>query len=340
MSKLSKLFGVIALTVFWCAVSIASDIPRYKMRSALQIADSRNHAVSSATGSRFGTPLRVGAATTSSGYIVGTTYYDYQHNGSTGRQVDEANGVVQVSWMKGTTPTLALRTVNWNAIAVAGSPEPFMLDNGTMIGRLPMGAPNSASGTPFSSADRPGYTNFRNRPGGKAVVQYHDFPEGAGNEYWQAELDQTAGAAVFNASPSTSPNPPGPEYIANSAVWPRQAMSSCGGELIHHSCGTWSGASNEVWYWRGTVNDGAATITWDVSQPRLMDSVDVFITNVIEANGDTVVIVMLKQLNPTNADLIIQADRGICSGCRSERDVCQVCAVPHCNAGVAPYVER
>src|SRR5262245_19608686 len=54
----------------------------------------------------------------SPGYRIGSTYYDYQHNGSTGRQVDQSilggAHVVQATWMNGTQASLSLgRTVYW-----------------------------------------------------------------------------------------------------------------------------------------------------------------------------------------------------------------------------------
>ena len=73
----------------------------------------------------------------SPGYRIGSTYYDYQHNGSQGRQVDQSvlggNHVVQATWMNGTQISLALgRTVYWNKMSVTGSPSNITLDNATV----------------------------------------------------------------------------------------------------------------------------------------------------------------------------------------------------------------
>jgi hypothetical protein len=248
---------------------------------------------------------------------MGSTYYDYQHNGSTGRQVDQANGQIQVSWMKGSTAGLALRTVNWNRVNVTGSLENFVLDDGRTIRRLPLGAPLLAEGQAFN-LPRPGYTNYRNRPGGKAVAQYHNFPEAGspGNKFWEVQLDLAAGNGVFAGTPSGAPIPIGPEYGAESPVWPKQAISQCGSDLVHHGTGTHSGDENEVWYWRGIINDGAGTISWDVSQPTFLNVIDVFITNVVEADGDNVQVFTFTQVNNTNPDLVrfVSTDCGVTWG--------------------------
>ena len=55
---------------------------------------------------------------------------------------------------------------------------------------------------------------------------------------------------------------------------------------------SWSGADNETWYWRGIVNDAAGTVTWPTGPVQMSPSVNVNISNVIEAQGQNVYIVM------------------------------------------------
>ncbi len=294
-----------------------ANVPRYRMRTPLQKVAGDEGAPAPAA-HRFGEARRFGAAAITPGTQVGTTYYDYQHNGSTGHQVDKTGNNVQATWTKGTTAGLTIRTVNWNRVAVAGGPANFTLDDGSTVRRLALGSPLLANGQEFSAV-RPGYTNFRNRPGGKGVCQYHDFPESGGIQYWEVQLDLTSGNGIFAGTPSVSPNPPGSEYQATAVVWPKQAISQCGGDMVHHAIGTWSGASNEVWYWRGIINDGAGSIAWPGLQPELLDPLnpnDAFITNVIEARGSEVQIFMFKPINNTNADLVryVSSDCGVTWG--------------------------
>ena len=63
MSIFRSVLVAVSLAIMICGIASAKAIPRY------------NH-------------LQVGAAA-SPGTQVGTTYYDYQHNTSTGRQVDD-----------------------------------------------------------------------------------------------------------------------------------------------------------------------------------------------------------------------------------------------------------
>lgn len=308
MTQRSSVGASAAALVFACLFwlpAAATNIPKYRLRTRPIPLDSREDLNRHKSG--FGREVRFSTAASipTPGVSIGTTYYEYQHNASTGRQVDEDNGKVQATWMKAPGPSASIRTVNWNRVSVASSPMDFTLANGNVIRRLPFFPSLLCCVEPFSAV-RTGYTNFRNRPGGKGVAIYHDAPESGGIKFWEARLDLSAGNGVFGG-PSTAPLPPSDYHGFDAPIWPKQAISTCGADIIHHAIGTWSGGSNEVWYWRGIVNDGAGTISWASMPgglPIKLDPVSTGISAVIEAQGETVIIAMAKNVNSTNADLV------------------------------------
>jgi hypothetical protein len=281
----------------------AANSPRYRLRKLPPPVDSRADLTNRR--SDFGREVRISSAASilTPGHQYGTTYYDHQQVGSTGRQIDEDNGKIQFTWMKGPGPTTSIRSIPWNRTNVASPPMDFTLANGETIRYLRLADQLLGVGETFYGV-RAGYTNLRNRPGGKAVAIYHDAPLSGGVQFWETRLDLSAGNGVFAGSPSVAPSPSGSQYIQHAPIWPKQAISTCGADLIHHAIGIWSGDSSEVWYWRGVINDGAGSISWNASQPTLIDPRDSYVTAVIEAHGDTVVIAMVKNVNAVNADLV------------------------------------
>jgi hypothetical protein len=284
-----------------CLNAGAAQHPRYHPRFPPTRVDGLKYAETRSLGRAYGAPVGMGTYEPSPGVMIGHTYYDLQHLGSTGRQVDHHGTYIQASWMKAPGPTDSIRTVDWSRVSVIGSPEDFILADGDTIRRLPLSVPLLVP-PPTFTAVRPGYTNLRNRPGGKGVVTYHDAPLEGGIQFWESRLDRSAGSGVFNPVPSQAPQPPG--YDMDAVIWPKQAISTCGSDMIHHAIGTWSGVANECWYWRGVIDDSAGTVSWDPGQPTLIDHEDAFITSVIEAAGDTVYIVVAKYIDAVNADLI------------------------------------
>jgi len=229
---------------------------------------------------------------------MGTTYYDYQHNGTLGRQTDEAGGVVQVSWMKAPEPSPSVRDVRWNARSITGTAVPFALDNGGTINLYPLGPPNTEGGQPFTAV-RPGYTNFRVRVGGKGVTTYHDAPEAGGGDYWADQVDLSAGSGLMVLS--AAPQPAGAQYIADGVIWPKHACADCGADTVVHTIASWSGAENELWYWRGVINGSTGAVTY--STPVQLD-VEPYITGAVEAFGSEVTVAYIKSVNNTNADVM------------------------------------
>src|SRR5512145_1626369 len=145
MSKIHTLLLAIACAVIWCGLALASAQPKYRMRDLSPVkVDARNQVLPSAhNGAVYGMGRHVGAATNPNALQMGTTYYDYQHNGSTGRQVDEFGGKVEVSWMKAPGPSASIRTVNWNRGHVSGAV------GSVNAGYLPLGGPLLATGQEF-----------------------------------------------------------------------------------------------------------------------------------------------------------------------------------------------
>jgi len=142
MSRIFKSLLALACVVIWCGTALATSVPKYRMRDMTRpTVDARNYTVPQTNhGRAFGSARRVGAAANPNALQMGTTYYDYQHNSSTGRQVDEFGGKVEVSWMKAPGASSSIRTVNWNRGHVSGAV------NSVNAGYLPLGGPLLATG--------------------------------------------------------------------------------------------------------------------------------------------------------------------------------------------------
>ena len=134
MSRMTWVLSIaLMLILVSVSVAFAADTPRYR-HSDKNRADGVINALvggesafGPATSERtFGVPAAIAAAPqTSPGLQVGTTTYDYQHNGSTERQVDQRNGTVQVTWMFSDQFSTALgRNVRWNKASVTRAPKP------------------------------------------------------------------------------------------------------------------------------------------------------------------------------------------------------------------------
>jgi len=230
----------------------------------------------------FGTQVRVGATATP-GTSVGTTYYDYQHNASAGRQVDEAGGEIQVTYMRqesATTPPD--RSVNWNKVAITGSPTTITLDNGDTVSVLPLGSALSPNGNAVQGGGA-GYTNFRLRPNGKGVAYFHST---VGLQSFSASPDPSGLGVFIN---SAAPQPSGYQTADTEVIWPKGTVEiSPGGDTVVHVVATARGdLPFEIWYYRGILT--GATVTWDVGAPVLFDTAG-SLSAVVEARGDSVVI--------------------------------------------------
>jgi hypothetical protein len=289
-----KITGLLAaLTiVLWAMSAVAATAPKYGTAylhvPPAAVADESFVSTSAGSPRSFGTRYSVGTSTIP-GTVVGNTYYDWQHNGSTGRQVDKTGNTIQVTFMDQNSPQIAPgRLVAWNKVAVTGSPATITLDNGASTKVLPLGIPATAEGAPFIE-DQAGYTTFRARPNGKGVAFYHAV---GATGTWTAQVDGSPGNGIFGGNPA--PQPSGAQYNADSLViWPHGTTSVACGDTNIHVVSTWQGDATEVWYWHGTIT-GATTIAWDA--PVLMDSA-YFINAVVEAQGDNVAVVYSEPID-------------------------------------------
>ena len=146
-----------------------------------------------------GVPLSPGFTTDSPGTIVGTTWYDYQTNGSTGNRiaVDGYSGI-HISWMNSQDDDLFYpRLVYYN----------YRNSNGEWL--------NAAEGTPVSNISQSGYTtldNFSNSIPG-VIFHYKDVPL-PDSLMWLA-IDSTLGGGHFNVL-----DLPDTVQGHNSLLWP------------------------------------------------------------------------------------------------------------------------
>jgi hypothetical protein len=197
--------------------------------------------------------------------------------------------------MNGTQASLSLgRTVYWNKMSVAGSPANIVLDNGDNLLALPLGSIGSVDGVAaVATGNRPGYTNLRNRPNGRAVGYMHDAPETGAGAFWMAAIDATAGSGVFlqQNSPQPAGVPAGSEII-----WPHGCMDVVGSDTIIHAVARGSGDDDydPIYYWRGDLN--GTTVTWGT--PVYIDSTAT-ISPIVEADptSNEVAIVYTKSIN-------------------------------------------
>ena len=298
----------------WSALALASDTPRYRHGGKNRadgiintLAGSENALGQTAGERTFGTPLAVGASPSASpGLQVGITTYDYQHNGSTGRQVDQRNGKVQVSWMRNDQFSTALgRSVYWNKADVTGNVQPKVLDNGGSVNYIPLGNVGSSGGqAAITGGNRPGYTTFRNLPTGRGVLFAHDAPEPpATGAFWFAAVDAATAVGVFIQN--NAPQPAG-QAAGDEVIWPHGCTDVVGPDTVLHVVGNQSGTvltDYPIFYWRGTVSGTA--VTW--STPILMDTVSV-LSVIVEAD-------------PTSNDVAVVYSKPRTSGTQVDNDV-------------------
>jgi hypothetical protein len=306
---------VAGILVAATGMTYAAASPRYKqstVRDRIPMAGAeRADEGSPVSVSRYGRTTSVGAwASASPGTALGTTTYDYQHNGSAGRQIDEFGGILQLTYMKGTQTTLATgRNVHWNKVAITGSASTVTLDNGDTVRVFPFGPPQSpadATNTVYSGGTRPGYTNFRNTPSGRGVPYFHDAPDEGGGSVWMTMIDNGAGVGVWSG-PDVAPQPP-EAILEQEVLWPKGCIDVVGSDTIAHGVATESGVATDqkIYYWRGVIS--GASIAW--APAVLIDS----------SSGATAVI----EQNPTNDDVSIVWTKPRTIGTQVNSDLCYI----------------
>jgi hypothetical protein len=310
---------------FWLALSLAlviapgfilgASAPKYQKTSI----DLQRHAggpdeidMSGGTPSRrFGNPVTVGPrAAAAPGITLGFTTYDYQHNGSTGRQIDKFGDDIQVSFMKGTQNSLAIgRNVHWNTVKITGSPSVTTLDNGDTLRVFPFGVPKAdpaSTASVYTSGTRPGYTTFRNLPTGRGVIFFHDAPDDAPGSETMAAVDNGNSVGVWGSVNIV--DQPVDVIPEQEMIWPKTTVDVVGSDTILHllACEFGLTTDQKMYYWRGTLSGGTTVINW--AQPVLIDTVSV-LSPVMEQDptSDDVTIVYTKPRalgTQTNNDLV------------------------------------
>ncbi|MCB9358229.1 MAG: T9SS type A sorting domain-containing protein [Calditrichaeota bacterium] len=180
-------------------------------------------------------------------YQAGTTWYDYQHNGSSGKMVDVDDlGFVHVTWTNGLNSTSSSRHVYYNVWDP--STEAFTISNGQV-----------------NSASRGGYVCGQVLPGGFFFPAFHqEILAGQPHAASSIDLIERAGAYTTFEIPYI--------YEGNQAmqvIWPKIAIAL---DSTLHVVSTESPLSNQagdpqsIYYSRGTpVFDGpfGVEILWD-----------------------------------------------------------------------------
>ncbi|MCB1060709.1 MAG: T9SS type A sorting domain-containing protein [Calditrichaeota bacterium] len=181
-------------------------------------------------------------------YVAGTTYYDYQHNGTSGKMigVDEL-GFVHVTWTNGLDPQSNTRGVYYNVWDP--STETFTIFNGQV-----------------DVSSRAGYTCGAMLPGGFFFPAFHQELVTNGTAHTAVGIDLFARAGAYTTFEPSYLHEGGQEL---EIIWPKVAISPSG---IVHVVSTENPASGvagdpqRIYYSRGVpvYQDAAGIeIVWD-----------------------------------------------------------------------------
>lgn len=223
---------------------------------------------------------RLDPPTNSPGERAGLTYYDYQHNGSMGRQVagNQSNGYIFIVFMaQDDTIIPGDRGIKVQAYDAWGSPPGYLLD---------------AGGYPATDPDYAGYTSCTWGPNNNAAFGCHVDP-GTGTYNATYYYDQPPFNFIFY---STALEPdPGADWYQPETIWP----------IIGSHEGDSSNTTEDVVYMLTHVfNDSEDLIlyrkvgsaAWD--QGQYIETVtDLSYTIVPDANSDMVAVVYTDDMN-------------------------------------------
>jgi len=179
--------------------------------------------------------------------MVGTTYYDYQTNGSTGnRVVKDASGNIHVCWMNGINQWSGNRWVYYN-FRDAGSGTWSWTTTGTPVNPPPQGD---------------GYTNMDVLSGGQAVITYHSVADG---DYSVVSVDIMPGFGAFTEF-NVPDNVPGSD---SNSIWPYVAVDRQDRvHIVSHEHITTGGVPKILTYTRS--DDGGSNWT----DPEVVDTLN------------------------------------------------------------------
>lgn len=162
-------------------------------------------------------------------YEAGTTWYDYQHNGTAGKMIGVDNlGFVHVVWMNGQDEAAAERHVYYHCW------DPTTQDWSTLI---PEG------GVAIDNATRAGYVASATTPDGFCYPAFHAPITGEATLTSQTSQDFIAAAGAYTAFYPT-------DNVAEQVLWPKIALDD---DSVIHGVSTTDPENNQAYYyWRGT----------------------------------------------------------------------------------------
>ncbi|MBD3167865.1 MAG: T9SS type A sorting domain-containing protein [candidate division Zixibacteria bacterium] len=172
MKKMITILAVLAVAVIFSANAIAAEIHKVPIEEA---AKKEVYPSDIPTGAEApGIPYTGGDITESPGLMIGTSYYDYQTNGSTGSRIAKHECGTHLAWMNGIGQWIGNRWVYYNFID-------------------PSGNLGWSEGTAVSTVQGAGYTTIDYDGDGNAVVAFHN----SGNLGVTVAIDAACGFGLF-----------------------------------------------------------------------------------------------------------------------------------------------
>lgn len=161
-------------------------------------------------------------------YVAGTTYYDYQHNGTAGRMIGVDDlGFVHVTWMNGRDEAFTLRDAYYNCWDPNTSDWQELIDDG---------------GVPSNSA-RAGYVTNAVLNNGFSFPSFHSTCPGCANIATHVSIDFQGAAGAF------TPFSPG-EWGTAAVIWPKVTRDTDG--TLHGVSTSDPDTDQGYHYWKAT----------------------------------------------------------------------------------------
>jgi hypothetical protein len=173
MKRLYPILGVLILALIFSGTAIAGKVHKMSIEEASAI----ERPVDDNANVDYGPlhPYQGSDVTDSPGLLVGTTYYDYQTNGSTGSRITKHSCGIHMAWMNGVGSVSGNRWVYYNFLNTAHE-----------LGW--------SEGTAVSSTEGAGYTTLDNTADGRAVIAFHN----SNNMGVTVATDAVCGVGIFS----------------------------------------------------------------------------------------------------------------------------------------------
>ena len=215
--------------------------------------------------------------TNSPGNRAGLTYYDYQHNGSMGRQLatNQSNGYVFIVWMaQDDTVIPGARYIAAQAYDAWGTPPDYLMDPGGKE----------------VTEDYSGYTSCAFAPNGATSLLCHTNP---GTDIYKSTwyYDGMPNFFIYNGIEECTPDPEAPWYEPET-IWPIVGVhdsdsSNVTEDVVYALTHVFEGSEDMILY-RGTPNENDS-IKFDDGQ-YIETVTDLSYTIAPDANSDAVII--------------------------------------------------